>query len=585
MKNKFGLALFVKANQLNCLLFFLNKEELYSYWQIAFHIAICFLSIKRAKNILNLKGAEYYLVFALEILQIEDFYFLIRYNKYKVYFNQNDSEEWFYRQICLLDSQHLYFLLMLTQQFNINEKMDCFQAFISILSFVYLDCFLQLKAVFTKIKAQECIELISPRYVIYPTIQAFIFYAFYLNTLQYSKIISFFIFLFLLIITLIQIVQVQNKYQLRFNNLFNIIYPFFKLYSYVSVDLLEVFSRKSVNNRIHLILQLNQFKQYVFLIASVLMLTFFKIEHSSDSEQKDIIYTILNTIQIILTLANLKKQFTQKSIIYISSLQQLKLYKMNYNNNKLQDTKIIVLNSQLPDLIIFKCLFRKFQGCQIISTNNKFRRKNLDQFQFQKVQIILDLDLKTQNKLTQIIQKRNEYKQQYQNFDQQYKNLDQQRQNLLQQELTKMQKMILEEQILKQMLDIRKQIDLQQKELIQKTQRQLNGIVFSDYEQVIQAANKKVLKQIISVKFSILDFLTFLNLSSILTNQNLMVKITEKKIVNAKFERFLVLTHLNEQFCKLYYNVIMIQNIVFNQNLIQHLQLNPKLVFSDLFYD
>ncbi|EAR97857.2 transmembrane protein, putative (macronuclear) [Tetrahymena thermophila SB210] len=398
-----GFILFVRALQVNCI-WWLIYQQIYQNVLWMSYVLIYFLigatvTFKYYVQRLNVQKLELIFVPILQILFIEDIYYLIRFDKFSQYFKGDDNDGWFIRYIIMICSfipQIIPMLIML----DLNKK-ECLFIVLPIISIVYLCYLAQNYIVIKEVEIFKIQMLISYPRVLITSIQSFTFsgISFQLGQTLEIRYIWFTILILGYILILVQIVRICYRAESKTLAIYQMLITI-KLIFGVNVDNQNVYiSKLATRIRTYLIDMDNECLVY-FSFTSIAQLILFIIQKNNNNESLSSVVVIPWLIVLFLSVIMYTYNFS-KNIVYdnlfgketicITSFKQLRRCLSLQNSQNFQKTKVILLNIKKNKskihLAIQNCLLSEFKGCQIIDINNKFKRKDLVANLFQQVRL------------------------------------------------------------------------------------------------------------------------------------------------------------------------------------------------------
>ncbi|KAL4499193.1 hypothetical protein ABPG72_006779 [Tetrahymena utriculariae] len=348
---------------------------------------------------LNIQKLELIFVPILQILFIEDIYYLIRFDKFSQYFKEDNNDGWFIRYIIMICSfipQLIPMLILL----DLNNK-ECLFIVLPIISIVYLCYLAQNYIVIKEVEIFKIQMLISYPRVLITSIQSFTFsgISFQLGQTVEIRHIWFSILILGYILILVQIFRICYRAESKTLAIYQMLITI-KLIFGVNVDNQNIYISKFANRIRTYLVDMDNECLVFFSFTSVAQLILFIIQKSSNNESlysgEVIPWLIVTFLSVIMYAYNFSKNIVYynlfgKEIICITSFKQLRRCLNLQNNQIFQKTKVIMLNIKKNktkiDLGIQNCLLNEFRGCQIIDINNKFKRKNLVENLFQQVRL------------------------------------------------------------------------------------------------------------------------------------------------------------------------------------------------------
>ncbi|EWS76388.1 transmembrane protein, putative (macronuclear) [Tetrahymena thermophila SB210] len=421
---KIAYFLFVKLNQANWLLWFLNNQIYKETGMFALIINLIFLIshliiiyILFRKN----NKLEILFIFALSLIQLEDLYFLLRFEKFKSYYAQDVNNGWIMRQTFALLIT-VFQILVFQNIVQINQL----HLVLPWITLIYL-CNITQHFIIGESQLFIIIQKISIKNVIISSFQLLIF----LNISLPSFINSFLKLYFekLRIIIFFPGFLIGYKFQRFFSHFSGslkmnlLIYLSFFKYG-LGINILsdkDYKKYKEVNMVSAILIMLDRiFIYYQILIQTFSLLSQLMYVHyySNDQiEKHDIISITLKIILISSYILQIRKNnyLREKKVIIINNIQKLQKMIIEFNDNNNCNHKgisVILIKIELDQNstnIITKCLLTEFDGCQIIDLYNQYKRINLKNSNFQKVKIrnlnksqLETLDLKIIKSICQI---------------------------------------------------------------------------------------------------------------------------------------------------------------------------------------
>ncbi|EWS76389.1 transmembrane protein, putative (macronuclear) [Tetrahymena thermophila SB210] len=171
---KIAFILFVKLNQMNWLFYFFNNQIYKETGTFPLKINLVFLLshfIAIFKLHRNQKRLEILFVAILSLLQIEDLYFLIRFDKFKKYYIKDDNKGWIIRYIFALSI--ITFQILILQA---NYQTSCFYLVLPRISLVILCYIYQYYLLLGESQLYKIIEQIQLKNLILSSFQMFCFF-------------------------------------------------------------------------------------------------------------------------------------------------------------------------------------------------------------------------------------------------------------------------------------------------------------------------------------------------------------------------------------------------------------------------
>ncbi|KAL4454712.1 hypothetical protein ABPG74_021917 [Tetrahymena malaccensis] len=348
---------------------------------------------------LNMHKLELIFIPILQILFIEDIYYLIRFDKFSQYYKEDNNEGWFIRYIIMISSfipQLIPMLIMLD-----FSKKECLFIVLPILSIVYLCYLAQNYIVIKEVEIFKIQMLISFPRVLVTSIQSFTFsgISFYLGQEVEIRYIWFSILILGYVLILVQIVRICYRAESKTLAVYQMLITI-KLIFGINVDNQNIYISKFASRiRTYLTDMDNECLIY-FSFTSVAQLILFIIQKHNNKESLDSVegmpWLIVLFLSVIMYTYNFSKNIVYDNLygretICITSFKQLVRYLNLQNSQIFQKTKVILLNMKKNKtkihLAIQNCLLNEFKGCQIIDLNNKFKRKDLVENLFQQVRL------------------------------------------------------------------------------------------------------------------------------------------------------------------------------------------------------
>ncbi|EWS74940.1 transmembrane protein, putative (macronuclear) [Tetrahymena thermophila SB210] len=397
--------LFVRANQINWLLWLINNEFYklipWMLFTLIYFLIVSIYSMIAYQGVFNFGVFEFLLVTLLKIFSVEDLYFLIRFKKFKSYYTSYENNGLLLRYTTMLFCLFIQFYAIL---FTINPyDTSCLYLILPIISFSFLSYMFQLAVTLQELQIYKLISQIKLKNLLTSSFQSLVFSCISNYLQRNAKEIHYLwtaIVLSGYVISFYLIFRYRNrKVVQRLNYLF-----LFKIIFGINIDLLYLYTKKSVNKLKYYLVDLDKYIQYYFTIASIIMtiLYIWYITFNYDNLQKEFIYPwlILLILQNFIYYYLFKKNilitiFKGQYILHIYNEDQLAQSIKDYNNQNLKNTKIIIIDfvRNNSSISIQNCLLHEFEGCQILNVNGNYKRVNKKSYNFQKVNLNNDINL------------------------------------------------------------------------------------------------------------------------------------------------------------------------------------------------